>query len=80
MVNSNCQVRILLNQFQSQLSITKAVLPLLQHLEYPALDLHLGHRAAYKESSVGGGSVLTSNSKAATEIKQLAKVVQSILV
>lgn len=74
LVNQSCQVKIVLNQYQPQLSITKAVLPLLKYLEFPVSNQQIGLRSIYKESAAQGSSVLASkNQQAQQEIRNLVQ-------
>jgi chromosome partitioning protein len=81
-INEDLNARILVNQLQPNVSLTKDILPLLEHFKIPLFATQWKQRVAYKESAAVGNSVHALGARghqATCEVDTLVQEIQKIL-
>lgn len=79
-LNEKLVARLVANMCQSNASISKEALALIDEFEFPKMETDLYQRTAYRQAAAFGGTVNDlDNSKAKEEINSLVKEVYSIL-
>lgn len=77
-INEEIKSRILVNQYQQNVSLMKEIVPLLDHFNIPLFKASWGQRIAYKESAASGQSVHALGTKAKQSIDEVNKVIKEI--
>lgn len=71
-INEKLQARLVANMCQTNASISKEALSLIQEFDFPKMSTDIYQRTAYRQSAALGGTVLDlDNQKAREEIKAL---------
>lgn len=79
-INENLVSRLIANMCQTNASISKEALSLIDEFEFPKMATNIYQRTAYRQAAAFGGTVLDLNNlKAKEEIQSLMKEVLAIL-
>ncbi|MDD3266624.1 MAG: AAA family ATPase [Burkholderiales bacterium] len=79
-INENLGARLLANMCQTNASIAKEALSLINEFEFPKFNTDIYQRTAYRQAAAYGSTVLDmDNSKAKTEINNLVAEIKEIL-
>lgn len=79
-INENLQARLLANLCQTNASIAKEALALIDEFEFPKFNTDIYQRTSYRQAAAFGSTVLDlDNTKAKTEINNLVSEIKSIL-
>jgi chromosome partitioning protein len=79
-INEKIEARLIANMCQSNSTISKEAIDLINEFEFPKLNTDIYQRTAYRQSAVFGGTVNDlDNAKAKSEIKSLVEEILSIL-
>lgn len=79
-INEDIKTYILLNQYQAHLSMTKEIIPLLEHFEFPLLKAKIGLRTVYKESAAMGTTVFLMGHKGKQASQEIENLINEILI
>lgn len=78
-INSSLQSRLVVNMLQSNTSMSREVLDVLQDFGIPLTEAKLHLRTAYRQSAVYGGTVHSLGREAGKAIQEVERLVNEIL-
>ena len=77
--NEELIARLVINQCQANLNLTRDVMDILEEFGIPMLKTKLGQRTAYRQSAVYGSIVHDLGNKAAPAIKEVESLTEEVL-
>ena len=77
--NENMITRLVINQCQPNLSLTKDIMEILNEFGIPVLQTKFGQRTVYRQSAVYGSIVHDFGTKAAQAIKEVDSLTDEVL-
>lgn len=78
-VNEDLQARLVINQFQETTTLAHEVLHALNEFGISVFETRIGHRTAYRQSAVFGGTVHDFRSRASQAIAEVESLTDEIL-